>query len=70
MEEFLAAALARAACLLAGALMVRLIRAFLAMPSLGPAIGPAPHPAGPVQGRHEAAALRPGRQGRGRSIRR
>ena len=33
MEEFLAAVLARAACLLAGALIGRLIRAFLAMPS-------------------------------------
>ena len=33
MEEFLAAVLARAACLLAGALMARLIRAFLAIPS-------------------------------------
>ncbi len=33
MEEFLAAVLARAACLPAGALMVRLIRALLAMPS-------------------------------------
>ena len=57
MEEFLAAVPARAACLLAGTLMMRLIRAFLAMPS--PAIGPAPHPAGPVQGRHEAAAPGP-----------
>jgi hypothetical protein len=35
MGEFLAAVLARAARLLAGALMVRLIRAFLALP--GPA---------------------------------
>ena len=33
MEEFLAAVLARAACLLAGALTVRLTRAFLAMPT-------------------------------------
>jgi hypothetical protein len=33
MEEFLAAVLARAASLLAGALIGRLIRAFLAMPS-------------------------------------
>ena len=33
MEEYLAAGLATAACLLAGALMMRLIRAFLAMPS-------------------------------------
>ena len=40
MEEFLAAVLARAACLLAGALMVRLIRAFLAMPSPARPQGP------------------------------
>ena len=33
MEEFLAAILARAACLLAGALIVRPTRAFLAAPS-------------------------------------
>jgi hypothetical protein len=33
MEEFLAAVRARVACLLDGALMVRLIRAFLVMPS-------------------------------------
>ena len=35
-----------AACLLAGALMVRLISAFLATPRPGPATGPARHPAG------------------------
>jgi len=40
MEQFLAAVLARAACLVAGALIVRLSRAFLAMP------GPA-RPSGP-----------------------
>jgi hypothetical protein len=37
-------ALATAVCLRAGALMVQLIRVFLATP--GPARGPAPHPAG------------------------
>jgi hypothetical protein len=45
-EEFPAAVLARAARLLAGAQIVRLIRAFPATPSPGPAIGPARHPAG------------------------
>ncbi len=39
----------RAACLLAGALMVRLIRAFLATPSTARPYGPAQHPAGPTQ---------------------
>jgi hypothetical protein len=66
MEQFLAAVLARAACLVAGALIVRLSRAFLAMP--GPAIGPARHPAGLAQGRHAAAVPGAGRPGRGRSI--
>ena len=40
MEEFLAAVLARAASLLAGALIGRLIRAFLAMPSPARPQGP------------------------------
>ena len=70
MEELLAAALARAAWLLAGALMVRLIRAFLALPGPRPATGPAQHPAGLAQGTRAAAVRRAGRQCRGRSIRR
>jgi hypothetical protein len=45
-EEFLAAVFTRAARLLAGAPIVRLIRALPAMPSPGPAMGPAQHPAG------------------------
>jgi len=44
MEDFLAGVLARATYLLAGALMVCLISAFLATPC--PGIGPAQHPAG------------------------
>jgi hypothetical protein len=49
MEDLLAGVLARAACLLAGALMVRLISVFVATLCPGPAIGPAQHPAGLAQ---------------------
>ena len=45
-EDLLAGLPARATCLLAGALMPRLISAFVATPHPGPAIGPARHPAG------------------------
>jgi hypothetical protein len=69
MEEFLAAALARAACFLAGALMVRLIRALLAMPS--PARPQGPRRTGwPGAGHACGGSAKAGRQGRGRSIRR
>ncbi len=59
MEEF-PAAMARAACRLAGALIVPLSRAFLATPCPRPAIGPARHPAGPT----EAQACSGSAQGR------
>ena len=49
MEDLLAGVPARAACLLAAALMVRLTSAFLATPCPGPAIGPTQHPAGLTQ---------------------
>jgi hypothetical protein len=45
-EDLPAGLQARAACLLAGALMGHLIGAFLATPGPGPARGPARHPAG------------------------
>lgn len=68
MEEFLAAVLARAACLLVGALIMCLTRAFAATLSPGPAVVSAQHPAGLAQGRHPAAMPGAGRQGRGRSM--
>ena len=49
MEDLRAGVLARAACLLAGAVTVRLISAFLATPCPGVAVGPGQHPAGLMQ---------------------
>jgi hypothetical protein len=46
MEDLPQGVRARAACILAGALMVRLFSASLATPRPGPATGPARHPAG------------------------
>ena len=57
--------LARAAYLLAEALIVRLTRAFPGHALPGPALGPVQHPAGLAQGRHAAAVPGAGRQGRG-----